>query len=124
MTYAHTPGPWEIKWIGGGKQSPIIPTNAPGSELFEPIAIVPHDDYTEHGLPEIRANAALIAAAPETAAERDKLREINAELLKALANILYAHDTGNNGAAMGEASLCFQYAEAARAAIAKARGKP
>lgn len=30
------------------------------------------------------ADAALIAAAPETAAERDRLREINAELLTAL----------------------------------------
>ncbi len=34
--------------------------------------------------PERDANARLIAAAPETAAERDGLREINAELLEAL----------------------------------------
>jgi hypothetical protein len=33
------------------------------------------------------ANARLIAAAPETAAERDRLREVNAELLAALKRI-------------------------------------
>jgi hypothetical protein len=33
------------------------------------------------------ANARLIAAAPETAAERDHLRKVNAELLEALERI-------------------------------------
>ena len=44
---------------------------------------------------EANANAALIAAAPETAAERDKLKAINAELLEALEfalKALYAPD--------------------------------
>ncbi|RAI30578.1 hypothetical protein [Rhodoplanes serenus] len=34
--------------------------------------------------PSSAANASLIAAAPETAAERDRLREVNAELVEAL----------------------------------------
>ena len=37
--------------------------------------------------PGSKENARLIAAAPETAAERDRLREINAKLLEALTNI-------------------------------------
>ena len=37
---------------------------------------------------EQHANAHMIAAAPETAAERDRLKEINAELLEALQTIL------------------------------------
>jgi hypothetical protein len=48
----------------------------------------------------------LIAAAPE--------------LLTVLTRILYAHETGNCGASMGEAVLCGQYAAAARDAIDKA----
>lgn len=55
------------------------------------------------------ANAKLIAAAPE--------------LLDALDRILRAHDSGNNGAVMGEASLCEMFATMARYAIAKATGK-
>lgn len=54
-------------------------------------------------------NARLIAAAPE--------------LLEALRRILYAHDTKNIGASMGEAKLCDAYADQARAAIAKATGE-
>ena len=57
---------------------------------------------------EAEGNARLITAAPE--------------LLAALEKILYAHDTGNCGASMGEASLCPAYAEMARAAINKAKG--
>ncbi len=52
---------------------------------------------------------ALISAAPE--------------LYAVLERILYAHDTGNCGASMGEAVLCRQYAEQAREALAKARGE-
>jgi hypothetical protein len=37
---------------------------------------------------EEEANAYLIAAAPETAAERDKLKDINKELLEALEEVI------------------------------------
>lgn len=46
------------------------------------------------------------------------------DLLVALERILYAHDNHGNGAAMGEALLCEQYAHMARAAVAKAKGEP
>lgn len=39
------------------------------------------------------------------------------ELLIVLERILYAHDNHGNGAAMGEAILCQQYASMARYAI-------
>ena len=57
--------------------------------------------------------------------ERDSLGPVLAaapELLAALEKILNAHDSGNNGACMGEAVLCQMFAELARAAIAKAKG--
>ena len=68
---------------------------------------------------EMLANAALIAAAPETAAERDRLRAVNAELLEALkimvkvGGLNYGMATGENG---GPAI------QKARAAIANAEG--
>ena len=55
------------------------------------------------------ADLTLISAAPD--------------LLAILSRILYAHDTGNNGAVTGEAVLCHQFAETARAAINKATGR-
>jgi hypothetical protein len=50
-----------------------------------------------------------------------KLDEAFYELLAALEHIVNAHDSGNNGAYMGEAVLCPMFAELARAAIAKAK---
>ena len=49
-----------------------------------------------------------------------KLFNAAPELLTILKRILYAHDTDNCGAANGEAVLCKHFADAARAAIAKA----
>jgi hypothetical protein len=43
------------------------------------------------------ANARLIAAAPETAAERDRLKAINAELLVALELLIKSHDASCTG---------------------------
>ena len=61
-----------------------------------------------------KADALLIAAAPETAAERDRLREVNADLLAALRNITECAEAGPDGANMD------LWIEQARAAIAKA----
>ncbi len=73
------------------------------------------------------ANARLIAAAPETAAERDRLREINAELLAALDLLVDAIDEMQIAAATGSLNLVTDKMRAvlplrtnARAAIAKA----
>jgi hypothetical protein len=92
MNTKHTPGPW--------------------SYYPDENRIVAFTEYTIANLersmkPESdEANSKLIAAAPE--------------LLEALHHILRAHDSGNNGAFMGEAVLCGHFAEKARAAIAKA----
>lgn len=60
------------------------------------------------------ADAELIAAAPETAAERDRLKAINAALLAALEETLYAHaGCDYNGC----------WCDQARAAIRRARGE-
>ncbi len=66
--------------------------------------------------PNADANARLIAAAPETADERDRLKVINAELLRALQNLMTGNP-GRNG--WGEDYRVWQDA---KAAIAKAEG--
>ena len=79
QTMRHTPGPWRISGCRADKDHLLIEhgDNETKSTL---IAMLYHD---EHRLP-MDANARLIAAAPETAAERDRLKGINAELLAAL----------------------------------------
>lgn len=66
--------------------------------------------------------AALIAAAPETAAERDRLKEINAELLATLESINRCTSPGSrtvDGLMRDMGLAC----DIARAAIAKAQGR-
>lgn len=53
----------------------------------------------------------------------DALRDAAPDLLKALKRILAAHQSGNNGAVMGEAVLCRHFEAMAEEAIAKAEGK-
>ena len=60
-------------------------------------------------------NALLFATAPETAAERDHLREVNAELVKALRNMVRYDDL--------PATEQQPAVELARAALAKAGEK-
>lgn len=75
METKHTPGPWEVRKTASG--NPFIyagQLNVAGVAIARPGI----DSATS------AANARLIAAAPETAAERDRLKEINAELLEAL----------------------------------------
>lgn len=117
METKHTPGPWFVMGIDGNGDIQVS-----GHPFY-----IGHSDPLYHCIvtgnneAERKANAALIAAAPETAAERDRLAAINAELVAALERILYAHDNHGNGAAMGEAILCQQYAAQARAALAKSK---
>ena len=80
-----TPGPWHIDW-NGGMTPRILGLNAPG--VTREIADVRFHNGSDD--PQVHANARLIAAAPETAAERDRLRADKAELLAALKDILQA----------------------------------
>ncbi len=113
----HTPGPWKVFTTKDGTQVIGI------GELNGAGVADCGFGVWRGGSKEALANARLIAAAPETAAERDRLREVNAELLAILKRILSAHQTGNNGAINGEATLCRHFEAAAEDAIAKAEGK-
>lgn len=88
----HTPGPWTLKESGDGKWIQIYGN---GAEPHQNIAEVRRDDFisVEEDGDEPTYNAALIAAAPETAAERDRLKEINAGLLGALKEIVIKLNT-------------------------------
>lgn len=82
----HTPGPWHY----GGIENVYAYHQGPHGFLHSRVvALVPAAEL-EGGEDERRANARLIAAAPETAAERDRLREVNAELLAAIKGLLKA----------------------------------
>ncbi len=75
--------------------------------------------------PTARDNSIQIRMATETVADvysEDNARLIAAapDLLTALERILRAHESGNNGAYMGEANLCHMFATQARLAIEKA----
>ena len=76
----HTPGPWFTVTVAGkhGRNKRGI-----GTGNYQVCQI--HVGSRNGELDETQmANAELIAAAPETATERDRLRKINAELLAAL----------------------------------------
>ncbi len=74
----HTP--WRAHRINGG-----ITINHKGERIAW-IADIHGDHRTQD------EHAALIAAAPETAAERDRLKSVNAELLKRLNELVDAID--------------------------------
>lgn len=110
MTARHTPGPWHVQ-----------PSDHPGGLLIKPIPgqVVAQCDE----VPEMEANASLIAAAPETAAERDRLKAINAEMLealKALHDRVRQHTSKHNPFDWQSGSDDRAMMEAAVAAIAKA----
>ena len=74
----NTPGPW------------IAVANRGNNAVSD---VVDRDGYTIAHCRNVsvgcwEANARLIAAAPDTAAERDRLKEVNAELLSALKHLL------------------------------------
>lgn len=76
----HTEGPWELE-----NETLLVWSYGFGVPITKGV-----ENTTWHralSWEERRANARLIAAAPETAAERDRLKAQNAELLKALEKI-------------------------------------
>lgn len=87
MTQKHTPGPWDIE----------RPCGFPYTGIYVVSHKANHDKQFHSFIAEVRqyresheaeANARLIAQAPALLAERDRLREINREQLKAL-KLLY-----------------------------------
>ena len=97
----HTPGQWTV--LSGGAGSWTL--SGPEGEVIAQRPGWPHR------ADESRANARLIAAAPETAAERDRLREVNADLLAACREVLRC------------AALPETWAAPLRAVIARAEGR-
>lgn len=119
MSNQHTPGPWTFGpcYVEAGKPFGYY-VNGPKSEadeygITERICTTPNVRWGERQI----ANARLIAAAPETAAERDRLREINQELIEALAGLIDPH----GDMYCGECPMEPQ--QIARAVLAHARGE-
>lgn len=80
------------------------------------ISAIINEGSNEHGVEVFEEACRLANAAPETAAERDRLREINAELLAIVERAAQADDLNiSNHSGPWLQSL----AAAARAAIAK-----
>ena len=75
----HTPGPWHVGVKTAHHGRDIYGPHGESVAITDDVATFPETAY---------ANARLIAAAPETAAERDRLREVNAELLAACQRLL------------------------------------
>lgn len=96
----HTPGPWFV--------------DAHNNVLAEGCLVA--FPSVASGLEKQEANAHLIAAAPETASERDRLKEINAELLNALEEVFVIGDQ------LVSAVYGNEFVEKARAVRAKAKG--
>ena len=92
----HTPEPWDVvesdpKALGRLRPFTVeraVTMRADGKRYH---AVVVAEIMETGTAGEADANAHLIAAAPKTAAERDRLREVNAELVKALK--WYRHET-------------------------------
>ena len=107
-----TPGPWRRQRPHGSD----IPVWGADGKSRGCVALV---NMSAERAAEAEANAVLIAAAPETAAERDRLREVNAVMLAALKladqilTTLYPR-----GVAEGDYTCT-----TIRAAIAKAEGR-
>jgi hypothetical protein len=109
----HTPGPWRIF-----NSTDIFPddNDTEGLRQIADCSVSEHIPFTEQ-----QANARLIAAAPETAAERDRLKVVNAELLAVLKRFrtkVYNAAIGNGMDDEWATAAC----SVADAAIAKAEG--
>lgn len=80
-----TPGPWSVHRLGrlaGGRAVVAYHVLAPNSGERGDVAL-----FDQRTSAENEANATLLSVARETAAERDRLRAVNAELSAALLEI-------------------------------------
>ena len=121
----HTPGPWYVSQVGltNGGDRPITTEDGRICTVDCQTPFKRGEGWQSEC--DVReANARLIAAAPETAAERDRLKEVNAELLAALKALLIWYLDGVNSGQIGGDWKAETEAEvvAASAAIAKAEG--
>ena len=113
MIEQHTPGRWTMdKCPDAHGFSTIRPSDGSinGDTDAQPIATVYRPDH-----------ALLIATAPETAAERDRLRAVNADLLALLGDVVsadqfYMHDVSRS-------TYLREIAFKARTALAKEKGE-
>lgn len=112
---AHTPGPWKIDQRDSNTSARI--GSAVDLQASGLVARV-YGNNPQH----MEANARLIAAAPETAAERDRLKAVNADLLAALESACAVAAAWDYDATLPVPAM--RMYEIARAAIAKANGKP
>ena len=101
----HTPGPWRVTWSG----------SEPAGHFLLHQAKDGVDASTRD------ATARLIAAAPETAAERDTLKAINAELLAALGRIAEGKGAYNRDPLEHASNVIDEGKATALEAIAKAQ---
>ncbi len=114
----HTPGPWTTAKYHADTREGIQIWDSVEGYIIADVVDDQHDNSA--------ANAALIAAAPETAAERDRLRQVNEVILKALRDLVGQGDNGNycdrcdSSLAEGHAEGC--PIRAGEAALAAAEG--
>ena len=113
----HTPGPWVAHPPGTRNRTGASVDTLAGAVPVASCRVYP-STYEARAV--AYANARLIAAAPETAAERDRLRKVNAELLEALRLISGLCDDEPADIKARGLSRCCRINEFARAAIAKA----
>ena len=127
MTTTHTPGPWRATKALNQMTDDGTTVAQVGSTVADARNWWICSDAHSHGNRE--SDARLIAAAPETAAERDRLRHVNADLLAALAELSYWSDRINSLQHAGMNILASTWSELwdatnkARAALAKAEGR-
>jgi hypothetical protein len=87
MNTTHTQGPWIAEYRNRSYFDIFAPSaHAADSPRASKVAEICSNG--NKSIDEMRANARLIAAAPETAAERDRLRTINSELVDILARLV------------------------------------
>ena len=115
----HTPGEWSRQGVGKIQE---ITAPAPSTANYPGIIIatIANQPGYYHLIPadELEANARLIAAAPETAAERDRLKDVVAELRECVtAAESYLRDDSRSPRRRDACLAAF------RAAIARAKGE-
>lgn len=111
----HTPGPWTVRLAGSQSGSTREIAQKQSREFPHPITVARMVSGTKD-------DARLIAAAPETAAERDRLRETVAELATA-ADDIAAELTDLMSDCWGKANYDTPAQQKLAAALARAKGE-